>query len=318
MQILCTGTSGFVGAHLAKHLTDKGHNVIPVIRNKEKIGLQGNVLHINSIDSVTNWGNLINGCEIVIHCAARAHIMKDTSLDPLNEYLEVNTKGTINLARASANAGVKRFIYISSIKVNGESTPNNQLFSPDDIPYPLDDYGVSKAAAEEELLALSKETKMEVVIIRPPLIYGPGVKANFRLLLKLSNYSIPMPFGLIDKNKRSLISIYNLMDFIDICTTHEKAANEIFLVSDDEDVSTAQLFKTLCNAQKKMGLTLPIPVAMFKLMGRLLGKQDMVERLCGSLQVDISKAKKLLGWQPKFTLKEGIKMTIEEGPTNDS
>lgn len=265
--------------------------------------------------------NIINGHEcykeafhnvkVVIHCAARAHIMDDDSDNPLDDFREVNTAGTINLARQAVDAGVKRFVFISSIKVNGEYTLSGIPFTPTDTRSPEDFYGQSKSEAEEQLLELSKNTGLEVVIIRPTLVYGPGVKANFASLLNLVSKGLPLPFGCITNNKRSLVSVKNLVDLIIICIDHPKAANQVFLVSDDHDVSTASMVKHMSKALGKSSRLLPVPLWCYRLVGKITGKTDVVDRLSGSLQVDITHTKETLGWVPPQRLEEGFKDTAE-------
>jgi len=237
--------------------------------------------------------------------------MDDNSDDPLCDFREVNTAGTLNLARQAADAGVKRFIFISSIKVNGESTLKGSKFAASDVANPQDPYGISKAEAEAGLLELAKESGMDVVIIRPPLVYGPGVKGNFLNLMKLSRLSIPLPFGLI-KNKRSMVYLDNLVDLIVTCVDHPKAANNVFLASDGDDLSLARLLTLIRRAMNKSPLLLPIPVLLFNLFGRLLGKYDMVDRLIGNLQVDSSDAKTYLNWTAPYTVEQGMRITVDD------
>jgi nucleoside-diphosphate-sugar epimerase len=246
----------------------------------------------------------------VIHTAARVHIMDDSAADPLTEFRKVNTAGTLNLARQAADAGVKRFIFISSIKVNGEMTLVDQPFKPNDNYIPTDPYGLSKYEAEQGLLTIAKETGMEVVIIRPPLVYGPEVKANFSSMMKWINRGVPLPFGYIN-NQRSLVALDNLVDFIIHCIDHPKAVNEVFLISDGEDVSTSILLRKVAKAFGKKPKLIPVPVWLMTLAAKLIGKGDVATRLFGSLQVDSSKARELLGWKPVITMDEQLKKTAE-------
>ncbi|MEP1744176.1 MAG: SDR family oxidoreductase [Kangiellaceae bacterium] len=249
--------------------------------------------------------------DVVIHCAARVHLMVETSTEPLIAYRRVNTEGTINFAKQAAVAGVKRFIFISTIKVNGEETSLDTPFTAADRRLPQDPYGVSKSEAEQQLLNLSSKTGMEVVIIRPPLIYGPGVQANFASLMNLISRDIPLPFACFNMNKRSMVSIYNLVDLIFKCIDHPKATNEVFLVSDDEDLSTIEIIKRLCKACGKNAFMLPVPVGLFQFAGLVTGKSREVKRLTNSLHVDISKTKELLGWIPPMSVDEGFKRTAD-------
>ncbi|WP_227387465.1 UDP-glucose 4-epimerase family protein [Pseudoalteromonas piscicida] len=306
MKILITGSSGFVGRHLA-----------PLIASSNEVTLLGRRNTSNSpnfiegtISEKSDNRSALKGVDVVVHCAARAHVMNECSIDPLSAYKEVNTKGTINLAKQAAEKGVKRFIFISSIKVNGESTKHNQAFCYNDIPAPQDDYGVSKAEAEQELRTLGISTGMEIVIIRPPLVYGEGVKANFASLMQLVGKGLPLPFRLLSKNKRSLVSVYNLIDLINVCTYHPKAANEVFLVSDDDDLSTAAMVELMATVQGKTNMALPIPIWFFKLAGKLLNKQKVVERLTGSLQIDIEHTKNTLNWTPPHTVEHGFRRAV--------
>lgn len=309
MNILLTGYSGFVGKELLNKLTD--YNVHLLGRNKSFIAeLESDINYTNlDINSSTNYANSLENIEAVIHCAGRAHIMNDSEDDPLAAFREVNTFGTINLAQQAAQAGVKRFIFISSIKVNGEGTEIGYPFTAEVNEAPTDPYGLSKYEAEKGLLAIAEETGMEVVIIRPPLIYGPGVKANFKSMLTLVSKGIPLPFGGIRGNLRSLVSLDNLIDLILTCIKHPNAANQVFLVSDDKDISTADMFKNLAFAFNRTNRLLPIPAIFFKLSLSLIGKSKVYQRLGGSLQVDISDTCRKLDWKPPVTLKDGFAKT---------
>ncbi|ELH3005941.1 TPA: SDR family oxidoreductase [Vibrio vulnificus] len=307
MKILITGYAGFVGCHL-----------LNIFASLEDVNLLGrsqpekcNQYLRSSIDSSSDYSAVLAQVKTVIHIAARVHVMNDELDDPLEEFRAVNTAGTMNLARQAAEAGVKRFIFVSSIKVNGESTTGKQAFTAQDTPSPKDPYGVSKAEAEEQLIALGKETGLEIVIIRPPLVYGEGVKANFASLMNLVSKGIPLPFGGITNNKRSLVSVDNLVDLIVTCIEHPKAANQVFLVSDDHDVSTSEMVRHMALALDKPTWQLPLPVWCYNLAGKLFNKSDVVDRLTGSLQVDITHTKETLGWTPPQSLQEGFKQTAE-------
>lgn len=305
-NILLTGYSGFVGQSLALKLC-YSNKLILLGRKKSKLGKFFN----GFIDGHSNYQVALDGVDVVIHCAARAHVMSDNSNSSLDDYRVVNTVGTVNLARQSVQAGVKRFVFISSIKVNGESTLFERPFTHSHSHGPQDAYGNSKSEAESQLLALGQATGMEIVIIRPSLVYGPGVKANFASLMNLVSKGIPLPFGCINQNKRSLVSITNLIDLIVTCIDHPKAANQVFLVSDDHDVSTSEIVHEMAKALDKPTWQLPIPIWCYKLVGKLFNKSDVVDRLTGSLQVDISHTKETLGWKPPQTLKEGFKQTAQ-------
>lgn len=265
---------------------------------------------VSSIDSKTNWSGAFEGIDCVVHCAARVHQMKESQTDALEAYREVNTRGTLNLARQAANAGVKRFLFISSIKVNGEFTEPSQPFIPDLTHVPDDLYGLSKYEAEVQLQQLAKETGLEVVIIRPPLVYGPGVKANFLSMMRWVEKGIPLPLGAID-NRRSLVYLDNLVDFMLTCCIHPKAACDTFLVSDGEDVSTTQLLNAVASGMSKSPRLLPIPMSFIDFSAKLIGKPQLSQRLCGNLQVDSSKTKVLLGWSAPISFEEGIQRTVD-------
>jgi len=241
----------------------------------------------------------------VIHAAARVHVMSDSENDPLAAFREINVKGSLDLARQAAAAGVKRFIFISSIKVNGERTSKGQPFNSHDAASPEDFYGISKHEAEQGLRALAAETGMEVVIIRPPLVYGPGVKGNFASMIKLVGKGLPLPLGAVH-NKRSLVALDNLVDLIITCIDHPGAANETFLVSDGEDLSTTQLLQGVAEAMGKPSRLIPVPASLLQFGTTLLGKKAVAQRLLGSLQVDISHAQKCLNWTPPLTVKQGL------------
>jgi nucleoside-diphosphate-sugar epimerase len=307
MKILITGASGFLGKSLSEELSDKKIDFVSVYRRKEVVAEQ--CFLIDNIDSKTDWSSAFCDIDVVIHCAARVHVMNDTELEPLAVFREVNTAGTLNLAKQAAEAGVKRFIFISSIKVNGECTLLNNPFRANDDMAPQDPYGISKAEAEQGLIDIAKETGMEIVIIRPPLVYGPGVKANFAAMMKLASLGIPLPLGAVTNNRRSLVYVDNLVDLIITCISHPKAANQTFLVSDDDDLSTTRMIKELGTALGKKGWLLPIPVILFEILGKLTGKSAIIDRLCGSLQVDMSKTRELLDWQAPVCVKDAFAKT---------
>jgi nucleoside-diphosphate-sugar epimerase len=314
MAILITGATGFVGSALVSELSGKGYSIVASVHSELTIPLLHNVKHIiGSMDPDTNWVENISNIDVVVHTAARVHIMDDTTADPLTEFRSVNTTGTINLARQAADSGIKRFIFLSSIKVNGEMTSEGQPFKSNDTYIPTDPYGLSKYEAEQGLLAIAKETGMEVVIIRPPLVYGPNVKANFASMIKWINKGVPLPFGAIH-NQRSLVALDNLVDFIALCADRvksPKAANEVFLISDGEDVSTTTLLQKVARAFGKKPRLIPVPVWLMTFSARLIGKEDLANRLFGSLQLDSSKTRELLDWKPVVTMDEQLKKTAD-------
>jgi len=261
---------------------------------------------VGEINGATDWGSALRDVNAVIHLAARVHIMHDTAADPLTAFRAINVEGTLNLARQAAAAGVIRFVFVSSVKVNGEATLPGQPFTADDVPAPLDAYGVSKMEAEQGLREMALETGMEVVIIRPPLVYGPGVKANFAAMMRWLRRGVPLPLGAIH-NQRSLVALDNLVDLIVTCLTHPAAANQTFLVSDGEDVSTTELLRRMGQAMGRSARLIPVPASWLKLTAALVRKQDVAQRLCGSLQVDIEKTRRLLDWTPPLSLDEGLR-----------
>ncbi|MDE1230906.1 UDP-glucose 4-epimerase family protein [Vibrio aestuarianus] len=307
MKLLVTGSSGFVGSAFVELAESRGNNCIKQRRSLN--GESDDTIFLADLFSSTDWSLALKDIECVVHCAAFVHQMKGEP--EIESYRRVNTEGTIALARQASEAGVKRFVFVSSIKVNGESTEIGFPFKPDVSIAPSAPYGLSKFEAEQQLRSLSQEAGMEVVIIRPTLVYGPGVKANFASLMNLVSKGIPLPFGCITNNKRSLVSVDNLVDLIVTCIEHPKAANQVFLVSDDHDVSTSEMVRQMTLSLGKSTWQLPVPKWCYKLAGKVFGKQDVVDRLLGSLQVDITHTKKTLGWTPPQTLEEGFKKTAE-------
>jgi nucleoside-diphosphate-sugar epimerase len=310
-MILVTGGTGFVGAALLKRISNDGFKVRACVRGSG-YKFSGNVefFKVASISGSTNWNSAFNDVETVIHCAARVHVMSDLVLDPLEAYRQVNVEGSLNLALKAARAGVRRFIYVSSVKVNGEATLRGQPFAADDVPAPLDPYGVSKLEAEQGLRLIGAQTGMEVVIVRPPLVYGPGVKANFASMMRWVERGVPLPLGAI-RNARSMVALDNLVDLLVTCLKHPAAAGQTFLVSDGEDVSTTELLRRTAKAMGKKALLLPVPAFLLEMGAAMLGKRAVAQRLCGSLQVDIEKTRRLLGWNPPLTLDQGLKKAVE-------
>lgn len=306
-KVLITGASGFVGeAVVFRLLLDKKFSPVAAARSSTR--LQG-LCPVVTFD-LANSKSLpaLGDVQVVIHAAARVHVMNETAVDALAEFRKVNLEGTLHLARHAASSGVKRFIFISSIKVNGERTVPGVPFKADDAPAPLDPYAVSKYEAEEALKRLGDSTGMEIVIIRPPLVYGPGVKANFLSLLRWLDKGIPLPLGSID-NQRSLVAIGNLVDLIEVCINHPAAAGNVFLASDGDDLSTTLLLRRLAKALGKQARLIPIPAWLLNLAAASVGKQMIVRRLCESLQVDISKNFELLGWTPPVNVDKAMRQT---------
>ena len=305
-RVLVTGANGFVGDALCAEAYERGLSVRGATRSACKLPHGVENVAVAAMNTTTDWRHALTGCSAVIHLAARVHVMKESIADPLAEFRRVNVHGTLNLARQAATAGVRRFVFISSVKVNGEATLPGQVFTAADVPAPLDAYGVSKMEAEQGLRHIAEQTGMEVVIIRPPLVYGPGVKANFAAMVRWLRRGVPLPLGAIH-NRRSLVALDNLVDLIVLCLTHPAAANQTFLVSDGEDVSTSDLLRRMGQAMGKPARLLPVPPSWLKVAAAIVGKQEMAQRLCGSLQVDISKTRELLGWSPSISLDEGLR-----------
>jgi len=311
MKIHLTGATGFVGQALQAQLYLSSHNPFATVRAKQSdLTSNSNSLAVGDISATTKWGNALHGIDAVVHLAARVHVMYDNAIDPLAEFRSVNTDGTLNLARQAAASGVRRFIYLSSIKVNGEATNHDCPFTPNDLAAPRDPYGISKHEAEVGLRAIARTTGMQVVIIRPTLVYGAGAKGNFKSLMKLVARGLPLPLASID-NRRSLVGIDNLVDFIITCLEHPAAANETFLVSDGEDLSTPDLIRRMAHAMDRPARLLPVPKSVLMAAAAMLGKRNMAQRLCGSLQVDISKARALLGWNPPVSVDEGLRRAVK-------
>ena len=299
MKILVTGANGFIGKALVPQLVSLGHVLVPAVRRP--CGL--NVEHV--VMDEASCRVALTGCDCVVHLAGRAHVMREQDIDPLQAFRTANVDATLALANLAVEAGARRFVFISSIKVNGERTAAGKRFRPDDYVAPKDPYGISKWEAEQGLHKIAETTGLEVVIIRPPLVYGPGVKANFAALMRVAKSGIPLPLGAIH-NKRSLVSLGNLVEFIITCTSHPAAANQTFLVSDGHDVSTSDLLRGMARAGNVPARLLPIPVSWLRMAGLLLGRKSAIDRLCSNLQVDDSKARTLLGWVPPLTVDEGL------------
>jgi nucleoside-diphosphate-sugar epimerase len=302
-----TGASGFVGSLLCAKLFQQGFVVRAAARYRSVQSSDFEQVATGTIDSNTDWSTMLSGMDVLIHLAARVHVMSELSANPLAEFRKVNVEGTRNLAKSAARAGVKRFVYVSSVKVNGEQTtlPYNELNEPN----PQDTYGISKWEAEQVLHKIAAETGLEVAIIRPPLVYGANAKGNFAEMMKALDKGIPLPFASI-KNLRSLIYVDNLVDALILCATHPKAAGQTYFVSDGEDVSTPDLLRKLSKVMGKPAKLLPCSPIFMRLAGRLFRKSSQVDRLLGSLQVDSTKIRCELGWKPPFTLDEGLQATV--------
>ena len=307
---MLTGASGFVGSALLRRLQQDDCNVMVLVR-APTAPLANGISRVcpREIVDTSDFTDRLAGITTVVHLAARVHVMLETVPDPLAAFRAINVEGTLNLARQAAAAGLKRFVFISSVKVNGEATPPCQSFTEVDPASPRDFYGQSKYEAERGLYQLSADTGMEVVIIRPPLVYGPGVKANLASLKTAVERGWPLPLGAVH-NQRSLVALDNLVDFIVTCINHPNAANQTFLVSDGQDLSTTELVRGLAQAAGGPVRLLPVPVWALRTVASLLGKGDIVQRLCCNLQVDISKARGVLGWVPPISVEEGLRRTM--------
>ena len=308
--VLVTGSTGFIGRSVVSHLHQNAKTFVVCAVRDSKNSLPSTVksVCIGGLTAETDWSAALQAVDVVVHTAARVHVMQDTAVDPLAEFRRVNVDGTLNLARQATAAGVRRFIFISSVKVNGEATALDQPYFSDDVPAPLDAYGISKMEAEQGLRRISEETGMEVVIIRPPLVYGPGVKANFLSMMRWLWNGVPLPLGAIH-NKRSLVALDNLVDLIVTCVDHPAAKNQTFLVSDGEDLSTSQLLRRMADALHRPARLFPVPASLLRLGAILVGRPDVTKRLCDSLQVDIAKTRQLLEWNPPVSVNEALRIT---------
>lgn len=309
MRVLVTGASGFIGRALCTEAVARGFEVAAVTRSRCDLPAGLECLVAGSMDAFTDWRVLLADADVVLHLAARVHVMQDTAQDSLAEFRRINVQGTLNLARQAVQAGVRRFIFVSSIGVNGSETFQHPFLA-SDTTAPHSPYAVSKYEAELALQALATETGLELVIVRPPLVYGPGAPGNFGSLMRWLQRGVPLPLGAID-NRRSLVALDNLVDLIITCVTHPAAANQTFLVSDGQDVSTTELLRRMGQAMGRPARLIPVPAGLLTLAAAMLGKRDVAQRLCGSLQVDIEKTRQLLGWRPPLTLEQGLKKAAQ-------
>jgi nucleoside-diphosphate-sugar epimerase len=302
--ILVTGAGGFVGPAVCAVLKAQGYRVRGTVREEAT----ENSVAVGDIGPDTDWRHALDDVQAVVHLAARVHVMRDRAEDPLTRYREVNTAGTLRLAEAAVASGAGRFVYVSSIKVNGECT-SRAAFSETDGPAPADPYAVSKWEAEQGLRRIADETGLEVVVVRPPLVYGPGVKGNFLALMRLIKRGLPLPVGACD-NRRSLVGLSNLVDLLVRCVSEPRAAGETFLAGDGEDLSTPELVRRLARALGRPARLVPSPPRWFWIAARLFGNPGLYDRFCGSLQVDISKARRVLDWTPPVTIDEEFARTV--------
>lgn len=311
MKAAVTGANGFVGKRVVECFAGRGVSVRAAARGPIDRLPDGAVWAPSpDLGPSADWSAVVAGMDVVVHCAARVHVMNDTAQDPLAEFRRTNCEGTVALARAAASAGVKRFLFLSSIKVNGEGAPANRPYRADDNPQPSDPYGISKLEAEEALFELSRETGLEVVVVRPVLVYGPGVRANFHAMMTVVFKGLPLPLGSI-RNRRSMVFVGNLADLVHLAATHLAAPDHVLLVSDGRDLSTSGMLRLLASAMGKPARLLPVPAALMTFAAALIGKKAVAQRLFGSLAVDITPTRDLLGWSPPFTVQQGFAETAE-------
>lgn len=312
MKVLLTGASGFVGSAVVARLSqDNRCELICAVRRSLALSANVQQIEFSELNGYTDWSSALQEIQVVLHCAARVHVMDDHVADPLAEFRRVNVEGTLQLATQAAAAGVKRFVFVSSIKVNGEGTVHGQPYTADDQPAPVDPYGISKLEAEQGLLSLGRKTGMEVVIVRPVLVYGPGVKANFRVMMNWLSKGLPLPLGNTG-NLRSMVALDNLVDLLITCTEHPAAANQVFLVSDGEDLSTSELLRRMGRAMGRSVRLFPVPPALLRFFAIMMGRGAITQRLCGSLQVDISKTHQLLDWKPPVSVDQALAATAKD------
>lgn len=305
MRVLVTGAGGFVGTRLVERLVCDARGLVRAGLRRPAAVAHGAEPVLIDMDPQSDWRVAVNGIDVVVHLAARVHVMRETVADPEAEFRRVNVAGTLNLAEHAAAAGVRRFVFLSSVKVNGESG----IYTEADAPAPDDPYGASKLEAETALRALAARTGIEVTIVRPPLVYGPGVRANFHALMRAVAHGIPLPLGAVD-NRRSLVALDNLLDFIVTCAVHPAAANETFLVSDGDDLSTPELVRRLARAMRRRAILIPVPPALLAAAAALIGQRAAARRLLASLRVDITKARQQLDWTPPISVDEGLRRAV--------
>lgn len=311
--VLVTGANGFIGQVVCEDLVNRGYQVHEAVRRTRDATTpcKGRQFIFDDMNASTDWTSALAGVDSVVHLAARVHQMQEHVADPLEEFRRVNVDLTMNLARQAATAGVRRFVFVSTVKVNGETSPFGQPFTAEDMPCPLDPYARSKLEAELALLSLGSKTVMEIVIIRPVLVYGPGVKANFYEMMRWLAKGIPLPLGAL-YNQRSMVALDNLVDFTAVCIQHPKAANQAFLVSDGEDLAISDLLKRMTTALGRSTRLLPVPVFILNFVGHLTGKKAVIDRLCESLQVDITKNRILLGWVPPVSVNAALEKVAKQ------
>ena len=305
---LITGANGFVGRPLCEEMLRQGWRVRAAIRSSIQMQNGVEIVVIDDINGDTDWTSALYGVDVIIHLAARVHVMKDTAEDPLTEFLKVNLHGTENLAQQAARAGIKRLVYVSSIKVNGEETQGQRCYTEEDIPAPQHPYGISKWQAEQALRRIALETNLQVVIVRPPLVYGPGVKGNFNSLMAAIEKGRALPLAGAH-NVRSQVYVGNLVSALIACATHPAAAGQTYLVRDDGNISTALLVKKISVALGRNNRSFYFPEKLLRIAAATLGRADQINRLFGSLRVSDAKLRGELGWIPPYTLEQGLSAT---------
>jgi nucleoside-diphosphate-sugar epimerase len=310
LRLLITGASGFVGGALSDVENRQGILVRGAFRANTQLRPFADATIVGEIDGATDWERALDGVDVVIHCAARVHVMKDKAADPMAEFIKTNVDGTANLAYQAVKAGVKRLVFVSSVKVNGEQSSEGKPFAETDIPEPQDAYGISKWEAEQTLLKIAQGTGLEVVIVRPPLIYGARVGGNFLGLLRGVSRGLPLPFGAV-RNKRSLLYVENLAEALILCAIHPNASGQTYLVSDGRDVSTAELIRMIASALTCKARLFYFPTSLMRALALLMGRGDKVGRLLGSLQVSNAKIRKELGWVPRYSIEDGLRVTAD-------
>ena len=306
MKVLVTGASGFIGGAVCRTLAASGMDVLGAVRREAALPSGVTAFRVNDINGNTDWRQAVTGMDVVLHLAGRAHVMHDHAADPLEMFRAINRDGTAALADQAAAAGVKRFVFVSSIKVNGDFAPVDHPFRPENVPAPTDPYGISKAEAEDALTFVAARYGMEIVVVRPPLVHGPGVKGNLAILTKALRRGLPLPLGSVNNNHRSLVGVDNLTDLLRVCLTHPDAVGRTFLVKDDPDISTAELIRRMAAGLHRPARLLSVPPLLLSPWATLVGKREEAKRVLGSLVVDDSLTRRVLNWTPPLTLDEGI------------
>lgn len=307
--VVVTGANGFVGRAVVERLVADGYAVTAAVRRPVPMPAGVRTVIVGDLGAA-DWRAALDGCAAVVHCAARVHVMRDAAADAMAAYRLTNVEGTRALATQAAAAGARRFIFLSSIKVNGEATRPGTPFRADDAPQPVDPYGVSKLEAERALEALAARGALDLTVIRPPLVYGPGVKANFLAMARWLAKGVPLPFGRLTENRRSLVALGNLVDLIACCLARDAAVGQVLLVSDGEDLSTTELLRRTARALGVRPRLLPLPTTAMAVAARVLGRRDLWQRLGGSLQVDIAATCTRLGWRPPVSVDDGLRAAV--------